>query len=89
MKFISNLSKEQQKQISTDLGANLIVNVKMICSIADKYDVDRNELFDLWLHNVKDYFDKHDLNEQKDIPKADVDKKKVKSILKYLIKLYN
>lgn len=62
MQYISNLTKEQQRQLSRELQRNIVYCTETACMIADKYNVDRNEAIDLYMYLQKKYCNKHDLN---------------------------
>lgn len=63
-KFIPDLSKEQQKQLSCELQILLANNAEIVCLVADRYDVDRNETVDLYIYLQKKFCDKNDFNKK-------------------------
>lgn len=62
MQYISNLTKEQQRVLSQRLQLNIVACTEMVCSIADSYNVDRNEALDLFMYLQKKYCDNYDFN---------------------------
>ena len=60
MKYITDLSKEQLKQLSDELKRQIAINTDTVCLIADSYEVDRNETIDLYVYLQKKYCEKQD-----------------------------
>ena len=65
MKYFTQLSKEQQKELSLSLQGTISANIQLICALADEYEVDRNEVFELYNTLFKNHIEKHDMNKQK------------------------
>ena len=62
MKYITELSKEEQKQLSKALKIQIVTNTELVCMIADSHEVDRNETLDLYMYLQKKYCENRNLN---------------------------
>ena len=65
LKNIGELTQKQKAQVSKTLKSILFFDVHSLCMVADQHGIDRNEVFDLYLYMLKQYFDKNDINEIK------------------------
>lgn len=48
MKFINELTEKQRKELIKDVKLNVFVGIKGLFAAAEQYDINKEELFDLW-----------------------------------------
>lgn len=53
MKFINELTEKQRKSLSKELKIDVITVMKCLFTTAEKYDINKEELFDVWRYLEK------------------------------------
>lgn len=48
MKFINELTEKQRKSLSKELKIDVITVMKCLFTTAEQYDINKEELFDVW-----------------------------------------
>lgn len=48
MKFINELTEKQRKQLIKDVQLHIFTDMKCLFTVAEQYDINKEELFDLW-----------------------------------------
>ena len=76
MKYMSQLPKNKQLKLVKTLNTQMFTDIILTNSLADEFEVDRNELLEFYIARLRNYLDKNDMN----------DKEKLKIDLKGLVK---
>ena len=48
MKFINELTEKQRKKLIKDVQLHIFTDMKCLFTIAEQYDINKEELFDVW-----------------------------------------
>lgn len=48
MKYLYELTEKQRKQIIKNIQATAVLEIKSLFTMAENYDINKEELFDLW-----------------------------------------
>lgn len=48
MKFINELTEKQRKELIKDVQLHIFTDMKCLFTVAEQYDINKEELFDLW-----------------------------------------
>lgn len=64
MKDINRLSEKQYKALQKDIATFSAIMMKTAVTVANKYSVDANEVFSLFLYTGEKYVAQTDLNEK-------------------------
>lgn len=48
MKFINELTEKQRKKLIKDVQLHIFTDMKCLFAVAEQYDINKEELFDVW-----------------------------------------
>lgn len=48
MKFINELTEKQRKKLIKDVQLHIFTDMKCLFTVAEQYDINKEELFDVW-----------------------------------------
>ena len=80
LRSINDLTEKEFNILSTCLAVQLRTETKGLLNLAEKYKLDKNELFDYWLFTAEKFKNSGDLNKKKGLT-VDEGLKLIKSIL--------
>lgn len=56
MKFINELTEKQRKRLIKDVQLHIFIDMKCLFTVAEQYDINKEELFDVWRYLEEKFF---------------------------------